>query len=68
MRRLLIPMAILALAAPAFASGHNRWGSNHGFSTHPKGRGPDVEACVECADRSDRANREGGKGCIDDCP
>ena len=44
MRRLLIPIAILALAVPAFA-GHNRYGGGHGFSVNIDNDYDDVTDC-----------------------
>ena len=44
MRRLLIPIAILALALPAFA-GHNRYGSGRGFTVNIDNDYDDITDC-----------------------
>jgi hypothetical protein len=46
MRRLLIPIAILALALPAFA-GRNRYGGGHGFSVNIDDDYDDVTDCSQ---------------------
>ena len=46
MRRLLIPIASLALVLPAFAS-HGRYGSGHGFSVNMDGDYEELTSCSQ---------------------